>query len=74
MATEEREPCLTPECGKPREWKGLCRSCYGVARHLIDKEETSWEELVALGLALTDVKPFLKAFHAKKRERGITDS
>ncbi len=63
-----KKPCITPNCVKPAEWKGLCRSCYGTARHLIDKEETTWEELHVMGLCELDAKPFLVAFLNKKKE------
>lgn len=44
--------CLTPECGKPARWKGLCQACYGCAKTMIDREEVTWEELEAVGLAI----------------------
>ena len=31
-------PCMTPNCGKKRKWKGVCPSCYGQAKKLIDDE------------------------------------
>lgn len=60
--------CITPECGKERKWKGLCQSCYGVAKSLIEKNETTWQELADLGLVIEDVKPFAAAFRKKKSE------
>ena len=63
MSAEEL--CITPDCGKKREWKGLCRSCYGQARHLIDKGKTTWEDLAEMGLIIPDAKPFTALFHRR---------
>lgn len=60
-------PCMTAECGKPRQWKGLCRSCYAQALRIIDQQETTWEELQEMGLCDLDHKPFTAAFFAKKQ-------
>ena len=61
--------CITEGCGKERKWKGLCRSCYGQARHLIDSNEADgWDELERMGLVIEDDKPFKAAFKKKKRE------
>ena len=65
--TRQDPPCITPKCGKERKWKGLCPSCYGQAKRLIDDEKTSWEELEAMGLVLLDSKPFYAAFNEKKK-------
>ena len=29
------EVCLRPDCGRPAKLRGLCNSCYGVAKKLI---------------------------------------
>ena len=60
--------CVTEGCGKERQWKGLCRSCYGQAKQLIEKKETTWDELAVMGLIIPDDKPFKNAFLRKKRE------
>lgn len=61
-------PCMTPNCGKKRKWKGICPSCYGQAKRLIDEEKTTWEELEQMGLVLLDSKPFYAAFKQKKSQ------
>lgn len=59
--------CMTKDCGKVAQWKGLCRSCYGQALRLIEQEKTTWEELMTMGLCVLDQpKPFLKVFMEKK--------
>lgn len=60
--------CIVPNCGKKGSWKQLCPSCYGVAKKLIDKGETSWEELAEMGLAKIEEKPMIAAFRKKKEE------
>lgn len=62
----DKIPCMTPNCGKERKWKGVCASCYGQAKRLIDEEKTTWEELEQMGLVLLDSKPFYAAFKQKK--------
>ena len=62
-----KKNCMTQECDKKAEWKGLCRSCYGQARKLIDDEKTSWEELAQMGMCELDAKPFTQLFWRKKR-------
>lgn len=58
--------CMTEKCDKEAQWKGLCRSCYGQARQLIDSGETTWEELGNMGLVQLAEKPFKEAFRARK--------
>ena len=59
-------PCMTEGCDNPREWKGLCRSCHGVAKRFVDEEKTTWDELAEMGLCLAEGKPFKVAFLKKK--------
>ena len=68
---EEKLLCITPDCGKPAKWKGICGSCYGVANQLITEGKTTWDELAALGLAIIPDKPFMKAFKQKKVQQPI---
>ena len=65
--------CVTEGCGKERQWKGLCRSCYGQARRLIDENQTTWDELAIMGLIVPDDKPFKAAFLRKKREAAAVE-
>lgn len=68
--TTEPVPCVIKVCGKDSRWKGLCSACYGQAKQLIDANETTWEELGLLGLAVIPDKPFVAAFKAA-RSKGI---
>ncbi len=60
--------CFTPDCGEDAHWKCLCKSCYGQAKKLIDAEETTWEELCDLGLAMLPAQRFRQEFFKRKRE------
>lgn len=73
MSEKKQQPkCMTVECEKVAKWRGLCSSCYGQAKHLIDsKQVADWEELEQMGLVEVQGKPFLKAFKLKKLEQGI---
>lgn len=62
--------CITENCGKARKWKGLCSSCYGCARRLIDEGKATWDSLQTLGLVLIDDKPFIAAFKKKVEAAG----
>ena len=65
---KEGPVCLTPECGKPAEWKGLCRSCYGCAKRVMEKENLKWDDLGRMGLCANESKPFYAAFAKKRAE------
>lgn len=43
--------CLVPDCNLQVQSRGLCGTCYQMARQHVLKNETTWEELEALGLA-----------------------
>ena len=43
--------CLTPDCENGEESRGLCHSCYAVARRLIKDKRTTWAQLEELSLA-----------------------
>lgn len=45
--------CLVPGCDKPQKTRGLCVSCYTVARDLVKSGKTSWPTLVEAGRALS---------------------
>lgn len=69
MSETEAPKCLTEGCHTKAQWKGLCASCYGVAKKLIEKGQTTWEELTELGLAKVDIKPFEAAFKLAKQKK-----
>jgi hypothetical protein len=41
--------CLNPNCSRPQKCRGLCCTCYGVARKLILEKRTTWKVLCANG-------------------------
>lgn len=67
----QNEKCVIPKCDKEARWKGLCSACYGQAKQLIDAQETTWEELGALGLAVIPDKPFVAAFKAARSKKVV---
>ena len=63
--------CITATCNAqeaPALKRGLCMLCYSRAKKLVSKGDTTWNEIVSLGLALpTDEEdPFMKGFIAAK--------
>lgn len=50
-AKPTHDNCLTQGCTRPRITRGLCQYCYFVARKLIERKLTTWEELEAAGIA-----------------------
>ena len=70
MSINPEDLCMTPNCGSKKQWKGLCRSCYGQARRLIEEEKTDWDEIAELGMCEPQGKPFKVLFLKKKAERN----
>lgn len=59
--------CLIVACNRPSAAamkRGLCMGCYSRAKKMVDESKTTWERLVALGLALSidTGNPFAEAF------------
>jgi len=77
---EEVSKCITPNCGKDARWKGLCQTCYGAAKRLIEEGKTTWPELQDLGLAIIPNEliraEFFKRTQAndKQPKKGETDA
>lgn len=66
----EELPCIVPDCPNRRKWRGLCGSCYGLARRAIDEGKVNdWGELAQMGLCLLEEKPFTKALNSKLSDR-----
>lgn len=53
-----RRKCLNPNCKskKPAKYRGLCINCYHCAYRRVRLEQTTWEELYKLKLALPDAR------------------
>jgi len=43
--------CLNPACARASKTRGLCITCYGVARKAVKDGLTSWDVLIAKGRA-----------------------
>lgn len=41
--------CIVPECGRVAKTRGLCATCYSVARQLVKDCVATWELLEAAG-------------------------
>ena len=50
------KPCLRPGCKQRAASRGLCQSCYGYARTLVERGSTTWDDLVARGRVLAIVR------------------
>ena len=48
--------CLRPDCGRRAASRGLCQTCYGYARMLVERGSTTWDDLVARGRVLAIVR------------------
>lgn len=65
--------CLTKTClntSAPALRRGLCMTCYSRAKRMVEAGTTTWDEIVMMGLALSDsaggVDPFMAAFREAK--------
>jgi hypothetical protein len=63
---KSKGPCPTKGCTGEIAFKGVCRSCWGQAKTLIDAGETTWEELERMGLVTLGDKPFRNLFFQLK--------
>lgn len=67
--TEQK--CITELCQNDSTTRGLCYSCYGVARTAVSKNITTWAELESNGLCKEATKKkggnslFMQAFKKK---------
>lgn len=50
--TKPGQKCLNPACENMAKTRGLCCTCYAVARKAVKDGQTTWEKLVAAGKAL----------------------
>lgn len=41
--------CLNPKCHRTAETRGLCSTCYTIARNAVRRGETTWAKLEAEG-------------------------
>lgn len=47
----EKAKCLTPGCDNKEDTRGQCSRCYAATCRAVKKGETTWEAVVAAGLA-----------------------
>lgn len=53
IARNKESACMVPGCTRPvGSSRAVCVSCYAIAKRLVEKQESTWEELEALGLVL----------------------
>ena len=71
MPTPDRT-CLTPDCKGTSATitKGLCQTCYREAKQMVDRGETTWEQLASVGLALGPPSKFRAAFNSRYKNEG----
>ena len=66
---EQFVKCLTPECLKQEKWRGICQSCYGQAKKLMEEFKLEWEDFEKLGMTLIQSnKPFRKLYLEKRND------
>ena len=65
------QKCLTLKCVQGAYRYGLCMTCYGKAKKMVDSGQTIWDEIVSLGLATHDAEEqfFVDAFNEAKRRK-----
>lgn len=51
LTTKSVSKCLTPKCDGEAKTRGLCPACYSVAGYHITRKDTTWAELIELGMA-----------------------
>lgn len=49
MRNKNKKICLKPNCGEVATSRGLCPSCYRVARMLVKEKQVTWDKLVSEG-------------------------
>lgn len=59
QASRKTTCIINPKHGKAIA-RGLCASCYGSAYRRINEGETTWEALVAKGMAMPDGRATMK--------------
>jgi len=53
-----KKKCLVPTCNRTdMASRGLCALCYQLASNAIRESKTTWDELIALGLAYPAKRP-----------------
>jgi len=67
--------CLVSDCkrlaAEESTYRGLCLVCYGCAKKQVNQGKTTWDELVALGLATSINKDlFSEALDKARREQA----
>mgnify|MGYP001614484253 FL=1 len=58
----ESNKCVVHKCRRPSYKNGLCMQCYSTACSRVERGETDWEALAALGLCKMDKSPFDDAY------------
>jgi hypothetical protein len=69
--------CKIEGCARQqaRGRRGLCLVCYSKAKNMVEKNQTTWDDLVRMGLAESTPTPFEAAFNkAKESDDIVRDS
>ena len=76
--TEKIQLCVVKRCVNEAKSRGLCNACYSSALKLVKANETNWDELIHIGLAVpTPPRPkkesqsrFCVAYRALRKRRS----
>jgi len=67
--------CIIPGCTRPVKSRGLCEPCYQTAARVVRYGSTTWDDLVAIGLARDGLtrgpNRFLVAFNQKTSRKPM---
>jgi len=67
--------CIIPGCTRPERSRGLCEPCYQTAARVVRYGSTTWDDLVAMGLARDGLtrgpNRFLVAFDEKTSRKPV---
>lgn len=60
--------CLTRGCNsnQAQQCRGLCMKCYSHAKNLVELQQTTWDELVEMGMAKPIPSLFEQEFLRRK--------
>jgi len=73
---DNADKCIIPKCKNKPRTRGLCHNCYQCASGLVRQKISTWDELVAKGLAKKSrfggriSNPFTEAFKASKEQNA----
>lgn len=67
----EQANCFTEGCTLKAKWNGLCPSCYGQAKKIMESDKLEWSDLEEMGMIpIKPKKPFTELYLQKKAARS----